>query len=145
MKKENPHTLFDSFSGWFRETRSDVQSEHVYFKAPNLTPEGGKPLILSEYGGFSHKVAEHFLATKGNWGYGSYKTREELEEGILSLLEKVEEELPKGLCAAILTQVSDVEDEINGLMTYDREVVKVDPVRMRAIARQLTSAMAAIE
>ena len=137
LKKENPHTLFDSFSGWFRETRSDVQSEHVYFKAPNLTPEGGKPLVLSEYGGFSHKVAEHFLATKGNWGYGTFQTRGDLEEGVLSLLEKVEEEIPKGLCAAIYTQISDVEGETNGILTYDREVLKVSPEKMKKAAEKI--------
>ncbi len=138
LKSEDPSRIFDTFSGWFRETKSDVQSEHIYFKAPKLTPEGDKPLVLSEYGGFSHQVEGHIFRADKNWGYGKFDSPKALEEALAELLEHgVGGEIHKGLSAAVLTQLSDVEEETNGLLTYDRAVLKVDPAAMKQAAEAL--------
>jgi hypothetical protein len=138
LKKEDPSRIFDTFSGWFREKKSDVQSEHIYFKAPKLNPEGEKPLVLSEYGGFSHRVKGHIFRADKNWGYGKFESRKALEEAVIDLLQNgVKGEIHKGLSAAVLTQISDVEEETNGILTYDRAVLKVDPAAMKEAAEAI--------
>ncbi len=128
------HTrIIDATSGWFRQTRSDVDSRHIYFKP--LKPKGldERPLVISEFGGYSYRVVGH-LYGEGNYGYRLFKTKEEFEDALCRLYE--EEVLPLvrgGAGAFVYTQVSDVEDETNGLVTYDREVVKVDAERVRKI------------
>ena len=77
-----------------------------------------------------------------SYGYGGCKTREELNEALVKLyLTEVEPCIRRGLCAAVYTQVSDVEDEINGLLTYDRKVEKLDPEKMLPVAAALGKAM----
>ncbi|MBQ4101910.1 MAG: glycoside hydrolase family 2 [Oscillospiraceae bacterium] len=140
--KEMDNTRFiDSASGWFGGGKSDVQSEHVYFKKVKLKA-GKKPLVLSEFGGYSHKVEGHVFNTEKAYGYGKCETREDFVSAVCRLYE--DEILPlvkKGLCAAVYTQVSDVEDEINGLLTYDRRVQKLLPEEFLPISQALTSAI----
>ena len=141
--KELDDTRFiDSTSGWFRQKKSDVDSRHVYFRKVNLKGDGEKPLILSEFGGKTWKVTDHVFNPDKTYGYGGCKSRAELNDSLVKLY--MEEVLPcirNGLCAAVYTQVSDVEDEINGLLTYDRKVVKLDPAKMRPVAQALQRAI----
>ena len=101
-----------------------------------------RPVILSEFGGYSYKIPEHSFNKKKNYGYGKATSHEELTDMIEKLYE--EQILPaidKGLCGSIYTQATDVEDETNGFYTYDRKVCKVDADRMRKIAAKLSERM----
>lgn len=135
----DPTRIYDTTSGWFKERLSDVQSEHIYFKPVKIKATDGKPLVLSEFGGYSCKIPEHSYNLDKTYGYRYYTDTAEFQKAITELYEN--EIVPcledEGLCAAILTQVSDVEDETNGLVTYDRKVVKVDRDEMRRIAEKL--------
>ena len=98
--------------------------------------------MLSEFGGKTYKCEGHVFNPDKTYGYGGCKTPEQLS-GAMETLYK-EEILPSvknGLCAAIYTQVSDVEDEINGLLSYDREVCKLTPETMLPIAAMLQDAI----
>ena len=141
--KELDDTRFvDATSGWFRQKKSDVDSRHVYFRKVDLKGDGEKPLIVSEFGGKTWRVDGHVFNPDKTYGYGGCKTREELNDALVKLY--MEEVLPcvkNGLCGAVYTQVSDVEDEINGLMTYDRKILKLDPDRMLPVAEALQTAI----
>ena len=141
FKKLDDTRFIDSTSGWFRREKTDVDSRHVYFRKVKLEGDGKKPLVLSEFGGKTYKVEGHVFNPDKTYGYGGCDSLEALNEAVAKLY--LDEVLPcanKGLCAAIYTQVSDVEDEINGLVTYDRKVEKMDPDRMYPIAAMLQQA-----
>ena len=141
FKKLDDTRFIDSTSGWFRQKKSDVDSRHVYFRKVNLKA-GEKPLVLSEFGGKTYKAEGHVFNPDKSYGYGGCETLEALNEALVKLYtEEIIPNAKKGLCAAIYTQVSDVEDEINGLVTYDRKVEKVDPAKMLPIAEALQQAM----
>ena len=133
----------DSTSGWFRRSKTQVDSRHVYFRKVKLSGDGKKPLVLSEFGGKTYKAEGHVFNPEKSYGYGGCQTPEALTQALVSLYRN--EILPcvkKGLCAAIYTQVSDVEDEINGLVTYDRRVEKVDAQDLLPLAEALQQAIA---
>ena len=133
--------FIDSTSGWFRREKTDVDSRHVYFRKVKLTGDGKKPLVLSEFGGKTFKVEGHVFNPDKSYGYGGCDSLEVLNEAVEKLY--LDEVLPcvrNGLCAAIYTQVSDVEDEINGLVTYDRKVEKMNPEKLLPIAAALQQA-----
>ena len=98
--------------------------------------------MLSEFGGYCYAVEQHIFNPQKSYGYKSCKTSEDFCRDLEKLYtEKVIPAAQKGLCAAIYTQVSDVEDEINGLLTYDRKVCKVQPEPMLKIAAALREAV----
>ena len=131
----------DSTSGWFRRKETDVDSRHVYFK-PIKLKAGEKPLVLSEFGGYSFKPEGHVFNTEQTYGYGKFEVQEQFAEAVEKLYrEQVIPAVKTGLCAAVYTQVSDVEDETNGLVSYDRKVEKLTPNRMIPIAEALQDAM----
>ncbi len=134
--------FLDTTSGWFRREKSDVDSRHVYFRKVKLKGDGHKPLILSEFGGKTYKAEGHVFNPDKAYGYGGCETLEKLNEAVSKLyLDEVQPCIEKGLCAAIYTQVSDVEDEINGVVTYDRKVCKLTPETMLPVARALQEAL----
>ncbi|MBO5915112.1 MAG: glycoside hydrolase family 2, partial [Clostridia bacterium] len=140
LKSKDPTRIFDTASGWFKPKKSDVESEHIYFKPIRLSGRK-KPLVLSEYGGYSYRVEGHIFNLDKNYGYKSFKTQAEFENALISLFEnELVGAIENGLCGAIYTQLSDVEDETNGLLTYDRAVLKVDPDRLKKSADMLYSA-----
>ncbi len=134
------HTRFiDTASGWFshRGMRTHVESLHVYFK-PVKIKAGPKPVVLSEFGGYVYKVADHSFNREKTYGYGSYKTRQEFEDALISLYDReIIPAIKEGLSGSVYTQITDVEDETNGLFTYDRKVCKVDSARMLIMAEKL--------
>ena len=135
--KFEPTRIIDATSGWFVRSKSDVDSRHVYFKKIKLGKVSAKPIVISEFGGYSHRVEGHLFGAE-NYGYSIFEEREEFEKAFFSLYEN--EVLPlvkKGICALVYTQVSDVEDETNGLITYDRRFVKVDEEKCRAVMQKL--------
>lgn len=140
FKQNDPSRFYDATSGWFFERDSDVDSHHVYFKPIKLKPSQ-KPLVLSEFGGYSCKIEGHSFNLSKTYGYKFFEKREDFEDALVKLyLDEVVPSVRQGLCAAVLTQVSDVEDETNGLVTYDRRTVKVDAARMQAVKAEIDKA-----
>ena len=138
FRKLDDTRFIDSTSGWFRRKKSDVDSRHVYFKKIKLK-EGNKPLVLSEFGGYSYKPEGHVFNTESTYGYGKYSSQEDFAAAVVKLYtEQVIPAKEQGLCAAVYTQVSDIEDETNGILTYDRKVCKLTPEQMLPIADKLT-------
>ena len=134
--------FIDSTSGWFRRKKSDVDSRHVYFKKVKLTGDGRKPLVLSEFGGKTYKTGGHIFNPEKSYGYGGCGDIAELNKAVAALyMDEIVPCIRNGLCAAIYTQVSDVEDEINGLLTYDRRVEKLTESAMVPVAEALKRAM----
>lgn len=141
MKTLDDTRVIDTASGWFSSVDSDVESLHVYFKPVKIKKASEKPIFLSEFGGYSYRVDGHSFNTDGEYGYKSFKTLDELQKALDSLyLGEIVSAIKNGLCGTVYTQVSDVEDEINGLLTYDRRVLKVDTERMQNIAKAIFSA-----
>ena len=143
FKKLDDTRFVDATSGWFRQGKSDVDSRHVYFRKVTVKGNGERPLVVSEFGGKTWAVAGHVFNPGKTYGYGGCKTREELNDVIVKLY--MEEVLPcvkNGLCGTVYTQVSDVEDEINGLVTYDRKVEKLMSEKMLPVAEALQRAIA---
>ena len=137
FKRLDDTRFIDTTSGWFRREKSDVDSRHVYFKPIRLTA-GEKPLVLSEFGGYSYKPKGHVFNVDKTYGYGKFTDAEAFADAVERLyMEQVVPAYEKGLCAAIYTQVSDIENETNGLLSYDRKVTKLDEKRMLAIAEKL--------
>ena len=141
-KGADPTRFVVSTSGWFAQREGDVQSEHVYFTPRVLrAKKPGKFLLLSECGGFTRRVPGHGSEGKKDYGYGAADSEEALTGRIRALYdEMVLPSIPNGLCGCVYTQLSDVEGEINGLYTYDREVCKVDAAAMTVLAEELREA-----
>ena len=129
--------IIDTTSGWFKRKESDVDSLHIYFR-PVKCKASDKPLFLSEFGGFVYKIKEHSFNQDKTYGYRFYETAEDYQNAITTLyLDQIVPSIKEGLIGAIYTQVSDVEDETNGLLTYDRKICKVNKEKMLEIADKL--------
>lgn len=141
MKAYDPTRIWDATSGWWSERESDVQSEHIYFKKLDLKAQDSRPLILSEFGGYSCKIEGHSFNLDKTYGYRFFSDRAEFEAALhLLYRDEVIPMIKRGLCGTVLTQVSDVEDETNGLLTYDRRVLKVDEDKMKQIGKEVSDA-----
>ena len=123
----DPTRLVDHASGWHDQGGGDVRSVHDYARHPRL-PRGddSRPTVLSEYGGRSLSVAGHVHDDEVGSGYGRKKSAEDLAASFTTLHERLATLVAAGLSACVYTQLSDVEEELNGLLTYDREVCKLD-------------------
>ncbi len=138
VKSWDMSRFIDATSGWFWQKESDVESLHVYFKKIKLPKTPKRPIIVSEFGGYCYAVKDHLFDEKKSYGYRNCKTIEQYNADFTRLYEtEVAPLIEKGLCAAIYTQISDVEEEVNGIMTYDREVIKLDRDRALWIAQNL--------
>lgn len=128
----------DHASGWHDQGGGDLKSLHVYYKSYRYRKDAnGRAVVLSEFGGYSQHIAGHSFSEK-EFGYKRCKTADALMRDVEALYDR--EVIParmKGLSASVYTQLSDVEQETNGLVTYDRAVVKFDAARMRAINERL--------
>ncbi len=145
VKKQEPSRIIDATSGWFYGKESDVDSHHIYFKNKKLRYKS-RPIILSEFGGYVFKISQHSFCLNKTYGYRIFKTQEEWQSALVTLYQKqVIPYIKKGLCASIYTQVSDVEEETNGLLTYDRRVMKVNQNIMDEIAIQIKRALEEVE
>lgn len=141
-KNTDDTRLIDSTSGWFAQHLSDFDSKHIYFHSIPLHPKK-RPMLLSECGGFSLEVKGHrFSHINSIFGYGKCHDEEELTDAILHMYDvMVLPAIRDGLCGCVYTQLSDVEDEVNGIYTYDRKVRKVIPERMRALSKKIHYAL----
>ena len=137
VKEWDATRLVDSTSGWFWQKESDFDSEHIYFKVVKLAV-GKRPLFVSECGGYSMAVEGHYYSKYASYGYGACSTKEELTAQIVHMYEEmIISAIEQGACGCVYTQLSDVEDEINGLYTYDRKICKVDAEQMRYLAERI--------
>ncbi len=139
LKELDSTRIVDATSGWFWQNESDVDSYHIYFKHLSVNTNTPRPIAVSEFGGYSHRVSGHLYGKK-NYGYKSFDIRSDYEEALFNLyLNEVGELAKSGVSAFIYTQLSDVEDETNGLVTYDRRAVKIDTKKMRRVCDEITA------
>ena len=128
----------DHASGWHDQGGGDVYSRHVYFRRFRYKKDrGGRAAVLSEFGGYACGIEGHRWSKK-DFGYRMFSGEKELTAGIVKLYDReIRPAKAHGLAAAVYTQVSDVEEEINGLLTYDRKELKVEPDRIIAMNKRL--------
>ena len=125
VRKVDPTRLIDHASGWFDQGAGDVRSIHNYYQKMVVHKDPyGRPFVLSEYGGSACCIPGHFSAERP-YGYHN-ETPESFSGNFRQLMEKIREMSREGLVAAVYTQLSDIEEEVNGLLTYDRKCCKVD-------------------
>ena len=138
IRKIDDSRTIDHASGWHDQGIGDFRSLHVYFRPYRFRKDKkGRPVILSEFGGYGMELG---ATEKKTFTYRKYYTKADLTEAIVRLYEK--QIIPakrKGLAASIYTQVSDVEQEVNGLLSYDRKTVKVDGQRIAEMSEKLLS------
>jgi len=144
IKRDDPR-LVNNASGGKDHKVGDVHDVHSYPgpKAPENEPN--RAAVLGEFGGLGLPLEGHTWQNKENWGYGGriITTRQELTDAYLDLLKKLRPMIEGGLSAAVYTQTTDVEIEVNGLMTYDRAMIKMDAKKITAANKSLYQAMAA--
>ena len=142
LKMFDTTRVIDTASGWFKGADTDVESEHIYFKEIKGFKKSHRPIILSEFGGYSCKIADHSANEYKTYGYGKFEKIEDFENAVVSLYrEQVIPQIKNGLCGAIYTQITDVEDETNGIATYDRQVIKLNDEKMQEIAKEIEKSL----
>ena len=131
---------YDHASGWQDVGGGDLCSKHIYFRKLNMKNDGKRILALTEFGGYSHTVEGHVFTDK-KFGYKSFKDKNKLQNAYENLyLNEVIPTIKKELLGAtVYTQVSDVEDEVNGLYTYDR-ILKLNPEKVKEINAKVYTA-----
>ncbi|MCS7023063.1 MAG: beta-galactosidase [Gemmataceae bacterium] len=131
VKKYDPSRLVDGPSGWTDRGFGDLKDLHSY-PGPAMFPVmPDRVSVLGEFGGLGLPVPGHLWKQKDNWGYRTFRTMDELRQNYALLIRRLQPLIAKGLAAAVYTQTTDVESEVNGLLTYDREVLKLDPAETR--------------
>jgi len=138
LRTKDDTRAIDHASGWHDQGAGDFKSYHVYYKKFRMKPDKkDRVQALTEFGGYSCPSQGH-MATDRLFGYRMYKNKAELSAAVEKLYtEEVIPKIEKGLAAAVYTQVSDIEEEINGLFTYDRAELKIDPDIMKEINMQM--------
>ena len=132
--------LVDSASGWFDQGCGDINSLHYYFLDLPI-PKSNRVLALSEFGGYSLRIPKH-SACQTVYGYKKFSTSEALTDGFSRLMENtIVPSVKKGYSATVYTQLSDIEEETNGLITYDRRKIKMNPLIVQKWNAKLRKAM----
>jgi beta-galactosidase/beta-glucuronidase len=139
IKKLDPSRLVNNTSGWTDRKVGDVNDMHKYPGPGSPEPEEKRAAVLGEFGGLGLPISGHTWQAEKNWGYRSYTNSAALTTAYLGLVEKLFPLIKeKGLSAAVYTQTTDCEIEVNGLMTYDRDLVKMDQKQISAANRKHT-------
>lgn len=137
-RKADPTRLVNSASGWTDRGVGDVHDIHVYPGPAMPVTNPQRASALGEFGGLGLPIEGHTWQGKDNWGYRSFTTAPALQEAYLNLMQQLRPLVANGLSAAVYTQTTDVEIEVNGLLTYDRAIVKVEVAAIRDAHRKLT-------
>ena len=126
IRAEDRTRLIDSASGWYDQACGDFNSEHNYFRKLSVKKDPyDRIYVLSEYGGYAHLVEGHSFSDR-IYGYKKFDSLFDWNAAVLPLFEETVRDLAKaGMAGAVYTQLSDVEDEVNGILTYDRKVCKL--------------------
>lgn len=133
VKNYDRSRLANSASGWNDLKTGDVNDVHSYPGPAAPKAEESRAIVLGEYGGLGLPMEGHTWQAKENWGYKTYKSKDELTRAYIDLIEKLRPMTKSpGLSAAVYTQTTDVEIEVNGLMTYDRALIKMDDEKITA-------------
>jgi hypothetical protein len=130
VKSYDPSRLVDGPSGWLDRGYGDLYDIHRYPGISMFPPQLNRATVLSEFGGLGLLVNDHLWIADRNWGYQQFDTMDKLQANYGELMRELKPAVQAGLSAAIYTQTTDVEIEVNGLMTYDREVVKFDAAEL---------------
>ena len=137
IKETDPTRMVDSASGWHDQKCGDFDSRHCYFRSFRMPRVKDRLVLLSEFGGYSYFEQGHSLP-KEEYGYKKFTDKIAWNEAVFKLYETdIIPNIPKGLCGCILTQVSDVEDETNGLFTADRKILKIDEKQLIKINERI--------
>lgn len=127
VKKYDPSRLVNGPSGWTDRGFGDMKDMHNY-PGPGMFPVmQDRVSVLGEFGGLGYPITGHLWKENDNWGYRTYRSQAELDQNYLQLMQRLYPLIGEGLAAAVYTQTTDVEIEVNGLMSYDREIVKIKP------------------
>ncbi len=137
----DPERLVNAASGGNHFHVGDMIDLHNYPHPELYLSDGQRPVVLGEYGGIGLVIADHVWKADQNWGYVQYKTSEEATDTYVKYANDLAGLIPLGFSAAIYTQTTDVEMEVNGLMTYDRKVNKLDMDEVRKINQKVISAL----
>lgn len=141
VKQLDPSRLVNNASGWTDRRVGDIHDKHKYPGPIKPKNEEKRAVVLGEFGGFGRPVSGHLWREKGSWGHhGKTDTKEMMTQNYLDLLEKLKPLIADGLSAAIYTQTTDVEIEVNGFMTYDRAIFKMDEEKITAANKSLYEA-----
>ena len=138
IKQKDPSRLVNNASGWTDKNVGDVSDVHSYPYPIRPPLEDQRAAVLGEFGGLGLPIEGHTWLGKDNWGYRTYKTTDELGQAYRDLMYQLRILVGEGLSAAIYTQTTDVEIEVNGMLTYDREVVKL-PADAKELSARLSS------
>ncbi len=141
VKAIDPSRLTLAVTGWLDRGVGDLFSRHTYEEVP-LAPANhpDRAIVVGEYGGVGWPLTGHLWNPEmRNWGYQTYQTKETFRAAFQKKIEAIVAMKAIGLSAAVYTQTSDVEGEVNGLVTYDRRVIKVEPAYMAELNRRLIS------
>jgi hypothetical protein len=133
----DPTRPVNEASGWTDRGSGSISDMHNYPGPGMREVEDHRAVVLGEFGGLGLPISGHTWQAEKNWGYRSFKSREALSDAYVDLLTRMRPLIGRGLSGAVYTQTTDVEIEVNGLMTYDRAVDKVDVKRGAAAARKL--------
>ncbi|MCB6611000.1 sugar-binding domain-containing protein [[Clostridium] symbiosum] len=137
IRRTDNTRLINEACGWFDQKGGDMYSIHNYVHKLKVKPQEDRTVALTEYGGYAYPVEGHLPCEK-EFGYQHYHSSEELTENYKRLWEEeIYPNLERGLCSAIYTQTSDIEEEINGVMTYDREVDKLQIEKVQKLNKKL--------
>jgi len=135
VKAYDPSRLVNAVSGWALRPCGDIYDIHSYqtkVTVPKVFAD--RASVVGEYGGIGYPVKGHLWNPEmRNWGYQTYQSQEDLLKNYIAKFEQIVAMKAKGVCAAVYTQTTDVEGEVNGLMTYDREVIKMEPAKLREL------------
>jgi hypothetical protein len=145
IKQYDPTRLVDCASGGNDFPVGDVKDLHNYPGPAAPKPDGKRAIVLGEFGGLGLPVEGHTWQPKNNWGYRTFTNAEDLADAYRNLYVRLRRLMDDpGLAAAVYTQTTDVEGEVNGLLTYDREVVKMPQDSIRAAHKLLSEPPAEI-
>ena len=143
MKQYDPTRLINPASGgnYVASVIGDILDVHSYPHPRMLMLECTKVNAIGEYGGLGYVVEGHTWANRKTWGYQSFKTKEELLNKYCEFIDMLVDMTPYGVTAAVYTQTTDVENETNGIMTYDRKVIKFDEQKFRQANQKLINSV----
>ncbi|MBQ9962920.1 MAG: beta-galactosidase [Alistipes sp.] len=133
----DPTRLINAASGGNLRLCGDILDIHNY-PAPSMPFHSSEyVVVLGEYGGIGYPIKEHLWWNKRNWGYIQFNNTDEVTDEYVKYATMLKQFIPQGMAAAIYTQTTDVEGEVNGFVTYDRKVVKMDKAKVKAINTEI--------
>ena len=136
-KEYDPTRLVNPASGGNHRNCGDIFDLHHYPSPAMFLSDPNRANVLGEYGGIGLPLAGHLWKEDQNWGYVKFQNKDEVTAEYLRYAEQLKNYVRRGCCAAVYTQTTDVEGEVNGLLTYDRRELKIDPVAVARVNREV--------